>query len=295
MVLYHNVRSLLVSSSSLRSIGAGTRSNIVLTSSVMKKQASTTTKTIMMMMTTTTMTTTNLPYTSPEQQQRQPFNSLLSSSFKSGSFVSPSHYRYLSTNINNDTIDIIINAVGEDRLGIVSDISKIVIDCGGNVSESVAGRLGLHFSLMMLVTIPKSSYELIQKHILNVPDLDGAVFDAKTKGTKVTANKTPMIGYSGKFILEGADNPGIVHRVTTALAKNNLNIDSLHTEQELAPYGGSVLFKMSGIVVATAPLAKHFDIQKIKNELIDLGNSLNCDISLNDNIDEQYNSSFYAG
>jgi glycine cleavage system transcriptional repressor len=230
--------------------------------------------------------------------------SSLSSSSSSSSSLSLYVLRSFSTNQhhhdrnnNSTTMDVIINAVGEDRLGIVSDVSKIVIECGGNVSESVAGRLGSHFSLMMLVTIPKSSYDIIQQQIRHVPDLEGAVFDTKTSSSSATATskKTPMIGYSGQFRLEGADHPGIVHQVTHALAKNSLNIDRLQTEQELAPYGGTVLFKMHGIVVATAPLAKHFDIQKIKHELNELGNSLNCDISLDDSIDEQYQGSFYAG
>lgn len=192
-------------------------------------------------------------------------------------------------------MSLIINAVGEDRLGIVSDISKLVIDCGGNVGESVAGRLGSHFSLMMLVSIPPNQLSALKEKVRAVPDLDAAVFDAKESAASAAMKKTPSVGYAGKFALEGADNPGIVHKVTSALARNSLNIDQLHTEQELAPYGGAVLFKMRGVVVATAPLAKNFDVTKIKNELAELGDELNCDVTLEDLVDEKYEGSFYAG
>ena len=37
---------------------------------------------------------------------------------------------------------LIINAVGNDRLGIVSDMSKFVNDAGGNVGESQAAHYG---------------------------------------------------------------------------------------------------------------------------------------------------------
>ena len=100
---------------------------------------------------------------------------------------------------------------------------------------------------------------------------------------------------SAEFSLEGADHPGIVHKMTTALAKHGLSIDKLETDQEIAPYGGSVLFKMHGIVTASAPLASGFDSVKIKDELIELGDSLNCDVSMEDAADDSYQASFYGG
>jgi glycine cleavage system transcriptional repressor len=95
--------------------------------------------------------------------------------------------------------------------------------------------------------------------------------------------------------LVGADHPGIVHRITTALAQAGLSIDRLETDQEIAPHGGSVLFKMRGIAIALAPLPKHFDIHKIKQDLSELGDSLNCDVVLEDTEDESVQGSFYAG
>jgi glycine cleavage system transcriptional repressor len=100
---------------------------------------------------------------------------------------------------------------------------------------------------------------------------------------------------TGHFTLEGADNPGIVHKITSALAASGLSIDRMETEQEIAPYGGSVLFKMRGTAVAAYPLAKGFDLSKIKKELSELGDSLNCEVHLEDASDDSYQGSFYAG
>jgi glycine cleavage system transcriptional repressor len=93
----------------------------------------------------------------------------------------------------------------------------------------------------------------------------------------------------------GADHPGIVHRITSALAQAGLSIDRMETDQEIAPHGGSVLFKMRGVAIALAPLPKHFDIRKIKKEISDLGDSLNCTVVLEDMEDESVQGSFYAG
>jgi glycine cleavage system transcriptional repressor len=95
--------------------------------------------------------------------------------------------------------------------------------------------------------------------------------------------------------LAGADNPGIVHKITSALVKHGLSIEKLGTDKEIAPHGGTVLFKMTGVASAAAPLANGFDIAKIKSELIELGDSLNCDVSMEDVADDKYEASFYAG
>lgn len=84
----------------------------------------------------------------------------------------------------------------------------------------------------------------------------------------------------GEFSLEGADNPGIVHKITSALAKHGLSIETMHTDQDIAPYGGAMLFRMHGVVQAAAPLASGFNPEKIKEDLSALGDSLNCEVTL---------------
>lgn len=86
----------------------------------------------------------------------------------------------------------------------------------------------------------------------------------------------------GTFNLEGADNPGIVHKVTSALTRYGLSVDKMQTDQEIAPHGGTTLFKMNGVVSAAAPLAAGFDIEKVKADVEAMGESLNCDVSLED-------------
>ena len=61
-------------------------------------------------------------------------------------------------------------------MGIVSDVTGLVIEQGGNVGESFSGRLGdAYFSLMMLVQDIEDP-EKLQASIRNLPGLDSAVF-----------------------------------------------------------------------------------------------------------------------
>jgi len=190
--------------------------------------------------------------------------------------------RYFST---NKQTQLVINAVGTDRLGIVHDMTKEVIDAGGNVGASQAAKLGQYFSLMMLVEVPSTEVDALKTSLQQMPDLSASVCLTKEneKGNITFASSSSYtIGYQGKLTLKGADNPGIVNKVTKILSKNGLNIDSMETSDELAPRGGTVLFKMKGIAHAYEPLADGFDVSKIKQELSDLGDDLNCDIDLED-------------
>ena len=101
---------------------------------------------------------------------------------------------WFSNSTNHKTSHLIINAAGLDRLGIVSDVTGLVIAHGGNVGESVAGRLSSsYFSLMMLVSVPDENRDALQRDILAVPDLRSAVFVIDPNGAS-TAKPTPTIG-----------------------------------------------------------------------------------------------------
>jgi glycine cleavage system regulatory protein len=73
-----------------------------------------------------------------------------------------------------------------------------------------------------------------------------------------------------------------------------LSIDKMETSDEIAPHGGTTLFKMRGIAHAYEPLATGFDVSKLKQELSTLGDDMNCDISMQDVAEDEYQGSFYA-
>jgi glycine cleavage system transcriptional repressor len=94
---------------------------------------------------------------------------------------------------------LIINAVGSDRLGIVSDMTKCVTDVGGNVGESQAARLGSHFSLMMLVSIPDEKVDDLMDQLKSMTDMNATVYSAPPD-----AKLTPLgLKFACKFLCRG--------------------------------------------------------------------------------------------
>lgn len=78
---------------------------------------------------------------------------------------------------------LVINSVGIDRPGIVSGITKHVVDAGGSIGASQAAKLGAHFGLMMLVSVPKNQSASLQKSLANVDDMSTVCYvttDPKT-------------------------------------------------------------------------------------------------------------------
>ena len=47
---------------------------------------------------------------------------------------------------------IVISAIGTDRTGVVQDLTKVVLACGGNIEESRMTTLGSEFAMLLLVS-----------------------------------------------------------------------------------------------------------------------------------------------
>lgn len=200
------------------------------------------------------------------------------------------HVRFYSA---TDQEYLVVNAVGPDRPGIVSDLTKLVVDQGGNVGESIASRLGAHFGLMMLISVPKNKSTALQDAVKNMAEMSTTCYSTTNPDA---VEVKPRVGYRGYFNLSGADNPGIVHKVANILAKHRLNIDELKTfEDDSVPYGGVTLFQMMGTCTSPAPLANGFSPAAIREELESLGDSMNCEITLKDELDNRHSSAFYVG
>ena len=107
---------------------------------------------------------------------------------------------------------------------------------------------------------------------------------ATIQGTLANFNATYLNHLGGRFVLEGVDDLGLVHKVTSLLAKYHLSIDTMETSDEIAPHGGTTLFRIDGIATGPNPLPKSFEPDGIREELGALGDSLNVDITLKDNI-----------
>jgi glycine cleavage system regulatory protein len=76
--------------------------------------------------------------------------------------------------------------------------------------------------------------------------------------------------------LVGSDRPGIVHKISEALAARGVNVDELNTECDGAPWSGDTLFK----AMARLRAPRTLDLDQLRESLEAIASDLMVDISI---------------
>ena len=165
--------------------------------------------------------------------------------------------------------NLIISAVGSDRPGIVSEISGVITNHGGNVEESRMTRLGSDFTIIMLVKVDPKWGESLAVALQAMKDISIT--------TKATESDTVIPGPNCTISLNGADNEGIVKVLSKYLAGKSINILELKTNISNAPVTGSLLFNLE----ATTAVPKNLNISDIQSGLNQIAQKLGIEITIN--------------
>lgn len=141
--------------------------------------------------------------------------------------------------------DIVLTLTGPDRVGIVEEVTGVLLDLGGNVGTGRMARLGGEFAILMLVSLPAVRLEA----------LDAAFAPLADSGYKISMSPTePAPGVTEaeattyRIDVTGADHEGIIHEIARGLSAQGINIESAETGTIEAPVSGVPLFFMSALV-----------------------------------------------
>jgi len=168
--------------------------------------------------------------------------------------------------------DIVLTLTGADRIGIVEQVTGVLLGLEGNIETSRMVRLGGEFALLMLVSIPDE----------RSADLDTAVSALTADGFRVTTGPTHSNGTPyGDWLpyqvsVTGADHEGIIHEIAAGLSQGGINIESMDTVTEAAPVSGAPLFSMTAVVLVPPGLAE----DEWMGALAEAGDLANVDIEV---------------
>jgi glycine cleavage system transcriptional repressor len=120
-----------------------------------------------------------------------------------------------------------LSAIGVDRPGIVAAVTGVLVDRGCNLEDTSMSILRGHFAMTLVISAPDATV---------ASDLESAVTAATTALELVVVvrpldeevHRSPT-GEEWTVSVYGADQPGIVHRVSTLLAGLGVNITDLTT------------------------------------------------------------------
>ncbi|MCA9917507.1 MAG: hypothetical protein KC445_06110 [Anaerolineales bacterium] len=168
---------------------------------------------------------------------------------------------------------LVITATGNDRVGVVDDVTKVILAHHGNVDSSRMARLGGVFAMLMLVSVSEEQQS----------DLQTALEQLRRQGFELSIRSTER-GTSKKFAgwhkyqihVRGADHEGIINEITHHLAQQGVSVETADTGTEDAPFGGTKLFTMSAMIFSPPDLS----LELLQDEMDAVGNELNVDIEI---------------
>jgi glycine cleavage system regulatory protein len=136
------------------------------------------------------------------------------------------------------TTPLVLTFVGDDRPGLISEISQAVAAHGGTWLESRSARLAGKFAGILLVQLPDES----------VIPLESALAKLAPSGLRVSIERGAA-GEAEKAVrlvaleIIGHERPGIVRDVTQALSVLGVNIETFESGIESAAFTGIDMFR----------------------------------------------------
>lgn len=150
--------------------------------------------------------------------------------------------------------DIVLTLTGPDRVGIVEEVTRVLLGMDGNVGTSRMARLGGEFSIIMLAALPDQAGTLVERVEEAFAGLTAEGYRLTVSAT--TAPESQVATDSYRIVVRGADHEGIVHEIARGLAQRGINIESAETSTVSAPVTGSPLFMMTAIVAVPCELVE---------------------------------------
>ena len=117
-----------------------------------------------------------------------------------------------------------VSMFGEDRAGIVAQLSAALCRSGCNLGDSSMARLGNYFTIMMMVEYPGEA-GAFEKVVRPVAGKLGLRFHIDPVEGGLEHHVPPDVRIS----LYADDRPGIIEDISTALAEAGLNILTLES------------------------------------------------------------------
>lgn len=123
--------------------------------------------------------------------------------------------------------ELAVTAIGRDHPGIVARLAGALLELKGNLEDSQMSILGGHFAVMLLVSVPDSTE---RAHVAE--RLAGVAEELELEALSVAEVGPGSEPSQPTHVLSvyGADRPGIVHSVSSALAELAVNITDLETK-----------------------------------------------------------------
>ena len=137
-----------------------------------------------------------------------------------------------------------ISAIGSDRTGMVHDLTRIVADCGGSISESRMTALGAEFAILMLVSGNWHALARLETELKKLADTGN--LSLQLRRTEQRTSRSDLLPYSVDVVC--LDQSGIVSKLSGFFSSRGIDIAELNTRSYAAAHTGAPMFAVQMIV-----------------------------------------------
>lgn len=142
------------------------------------------------------------------------------------------------------TDNLVITALGEDRPGIINELSRLVLEQKGNILDSRMTVLGGEFAILLLVS---GTWDTIARLESTLPKAQEKLeLTILTKRTAERSKKNQYLPYHVEVI--SIDHPGIVHKVADFFSSRKINVEEMNTSSHHAPHTGTPMFVLNMVL-----------------------------------------------
>ncbi|TAK51900.1 MAG: glycine cleavage system protein R [Gammaproteobacteria bacterium] len=167
---------------------------------------------------------------------------------------------------------IAISAIGNDRIGLVHDLSRTVADCGGSISESRMTALGADFAMLALVSGNWHSIARIETELNKLAETSG--ISIQVRRTAERPVREDMVPYSVDVVC--LDQAGIVAALSGFFSSRGIDIGELSTRSYAAAHTGAPMFS----VYMNVNVPSRIHVGSLREEFMDFCDQMNLDAIL---------------
>jgi len=167
---------------------------------------------------------------------------------------------------------IVLSSIGTDRTGVVQDITKVILACGGNIEESRMTTLGAEFAMLMLVSGNWHTLERLERELDKLGKNDNLTVSIRKTGERPT--KEDRMPYAVDVV--SLDQQGIVFSLANFFASRGIELADVATRRYSAAHTGSPMFAVQMAINIPATV----NIAQLRDDFLELCDRLNLDALL---------------
>ena len=164
---------------------------------------------------------------------------------------------------------LVLSALGEDRAGIIDELSRCVLDAGCMIVDSRMAVLGGNFALLLQADGNWNKIAKLEAQLPGLAERLGLTINAKRTADKESS--PDLLPYGVDVI--AMDQPGIVHHLARFFSEREINIQEMVTSSYAAAHTGTPMFSVHLAVEIPAKT----QLAGLREDFMDLCDQLNLD------------------